>query len=297
METIVHNFTQYIMNEKQASKSTIKSYQRDVKKFFDFLVSMNIDQIDQIRKQHVSAFIKELETRGQAVSTIHRNFAVLKALFQFLCMEGTVKKNPTEGVEIPRMKKKLPEILTVDEVEALLQQPNLETSKGIRDKAMLEVLYACGMKVSELIHLSLEDINLQLGFIRCRNQGQGMKSRVIPLGSAAMISLKRYIYEGRKTLLKDSLEKKLFVNCSGNEMSRQGFWKIIKTYAKKANINKSITPYMLRHSFAAHLVENGADLNSVQEMLGHADVSTTQMYTKYGSLKTRREYLKAHPRA
>ena len=223
-----------------------------------------------------------------------RNIASIRSFFQFLQRKGKVVENPAADLELPKVEKKVPEILSLEKVELLLEQPSGDEDKEVRDKAMLELLYATGIRVTELISLKVEDVNLPLEYIRC---GGETKSRIIPIGAQAKFSLRRYLEKVRENMILRSDEETLFVNCNGKPMTRQGFWKIIKAYAKKAGIEEDITPHMLRHSFAAHLIQNGADLRSVQEMLGHSDISTTQIYTKLTNQKLKNVYAKAHPRA
>ena len=217
----------------------------------------------------------------------------MRAFFQYCCQQGMLSENPADILKAPKIEKKMPGILTVEEVDLLLNQPKENTAKGVRDKAMLELLYATGIRVSELIGLKLENINLKLGYITCE---ASEKERVIPCGNAATMAVKEYLEQAREELLSHTESDCLFVNCSGKPMSRQGFWKVLKTYASSAGIQQDITPHTLRHSFAAHLVQNGADLKSVQEMLGHSDISTTQIYLNMNVNKIRDVYLKAHPR-
>jgi integrase/recombinase XerD len=240
------------------------------------------------------AYVYELQKQNKAGATVSRNIASIRSFFQFLQKKGIVADNPAADLELPKVEKKVPEILSLEKVELLLEQPSGEEDKEVRDKAMLELLYATGIRVTELISLRVEDVNLPLEYIRC---GGETKSRIIPIGAQAKFSLRRYLEKVRENMILRADEETLFVNCNGKPMTRQGFWKIIKAYAKKAGIEEDITPHMLRHSFAAHLIENGADLRSVQEMLGHSDISTTQIYTKLTNQKLKNVYAKAHPRA
>ena len=234
-----------------------------------------------------------MEKEQFAPSSISRSIASIRAFFQYLCQKSGWKENPAETLKAPKIEKKMPGILTVEEVDLLLQQPKANTAKGIRDRAMLELLYATGIRVSELIHLTLKDLNLKLGYITCSGSD---KERVIPFGSAARRAVEHYIEGAREELIGGKPNELLFVNCSGKAMSRQGFWKVLKSYAAAAGIQQDITPHTLRHSFAAHLVQNGADLKSVQEMMGHSDISTTQIYMNMNVNKIRDVYMKAHPR-
>ena len=293
MENIIR-FSEYMKNVKKSSDNTIVSYHRDLKIFYSYIKELGISNISKVNKTNIMSYLYNLQKTNRASSTISRNLASLRAFFSYLFLEGVITENPTIGLESPKVEKKLPEIMPLNNVELLLEQPEANDKKGIRDKAMLEVLYGTGMRVTELINIHLDDVNLPLEFIKCNHNE---KNRVIPLGSKAIDALNTYIKEVRGNLVKDSDEKCLFVNCNGSPMTRQGFWKIIKYYAKKANISEDITPHTIRHSFAAHLVENGCDLQSLQEMLGHSDISTTQVYTKLNKNKLKEIYVKAHPRA
>lgn len=293
MENIIR-FSEYMKNVKKSSDNTIVSYHRDLKIFYSYIKGLGISNISKVNKTNIMSYIYNLQKTNRASSTISRNLASLRAYFSYLSLEGVITENPTEGLESPKVEKKLPEIMPLNNVELLLEQPDRDDKKGVRDKAMLEVLYATGMRVTELINIQLDDVNLTLEFITCTHND---KTRVIPLGSKAINALRVYINDVRSKLVKNLDESCLFVNCNGSPMTRQGFWKIIKFYAKKANIAEDITPHTIRHSFAAHLVENGCDLQSLQEMLGHSDISTTQIYTKLNKGRLKEVYAKAHPRA
>ncbi|MDA3845709.1 MAG: tyrosine recombinase, partial [Vallitaleaceae bacterium] len=230
----------------------------------------------------------------KAPSTISRYVASIHSFFNYLYKKSLIKEDPSEVITSPKQNKKAPEILTMEEIELLLEQPKAVDKKGLRDKAMLELLYATGIRVSELINLSKDDLNIRMGYIRCSDK---KKERIIPIGTPAKDALSKYVEYARSGMIKDPNDNTLFVSCLGHGMSRQGFWKIVKLYADKAGINKAITPHMLRHSFASHLVENGADLKSVQEMLGHSDIATTQIYAKMNTHRLKEVYAKAHPRA
>jgi len=254
-----------------------------------------MDFLKDSNRNTILGYLNNLQTKGRAVSTISRNLAAIKSFYQYLVRERYLEKDPAAHLESPKLEKKLPKILTIGEVEELLRQPNTFLPTGHRDKAMLELLYATGIRVSELISLNISDINLDMGYIKC--YGKGAKERIVPLGSIAAKCVQEYITKGRPKLVRTYEEPALFVNHHGNRLTRQGFWKIIKKYAQEASINKEITPHTLRHSFATHLLENGADLRSVQEMLGHADISTTQIYTHVTKNRLKEVYDKAHPRA
>ena len=294
METYIEGFVKYLTEIKKSSKNTILSYQRDLHKFFAYLEDARIKEIKKVNNTSLNSYVLLMEKENFAASTVSRNIATLKAYFNYLFKQGIIHEDPAERLKAPKIEKKMPGILTVEEVTLLLNQPSGSSNKEIRDKAMLELLYATGIRVSELISLSVDDTNITSGYIRVN---EGSRERIIPFGSAAKASLKNYLKNARAGMVVSADEKVLFTNCNGQPMSRQGFWKVLKQYAKRAGIEEDITPHTLRHSFAAHLVENGADLHSVQEMLGHSDVSTTQIYAKLTSNRIKEVYAKAHPRA
>ncbi len=286
-------YERYLAEEKKASPNTLSSYLRDVNQFRRWLEGEGLSE-EQAVQADVEAYTKALSAKGKSVATVTRSLASLKSFYAFLQREGRVEANPAKGIAPAKVERKLPQILTSKEVELFLEQPDAADAKGCRDKAMLELLYATGIRVSELIGLDLEHLNLSAGFVRCPGRG---KERIIPLYQAAVRALGDYVLHVRPQMLERPDEQALFVNMSGERMSRQGFWKIIKHYQEKAGICKDITPHTLRHSFAAHLLENGADLRSIHEMLGHADISSTQIYTQLVSSKLKHVYNKAHPRA
>jgi integrase/recombinase XerD len=294
MEQRIVDFTEYLRNDKKSSENTVLSYARDLKCFSRFMKESGVLDPAKVNRTNVMAYVYELQKQNKAGATVSRNIASIRSFFQFLQKKGVVADNPAADLELPKVEKKVPEILSLEKVELLLEQPSGEEDKEVRDKAMLELLYATGIRVTELISLRVEDVNLPLEYIRCGGEN---KSRIIPIGAQAKFSLRRYLEKVRENMILRADEETLFVNCNGKPMTRQGFWKIIKAYAKKAGIEEDITPHMLRHSFAAHLIENGADLRSVQEMLGHSDISTTQIYTKLTNQKLKNVYAKAHPRA
>ena len=293
MEQAIQGFITYLHNVKKKSLNTELSYRRDLSRLEDFFARRAIRDVKNVSEEDLCEYVEYLNESGFAAATVSRSIASAKAFFHYLVNEGIIDKDPTGGLKAPKIEKKMPEILTMGEVSRLLDQPCGDSPKEIRDKAMLELLYATGIRVSELINLEVSDVNMQMCFITCSDAN---KERVIPFGSKAKQALSRYLAQGRDALVEDHNSKILFANCSGQKMSRQGFWKLIKFYAKKANITADITPHTLRHSFAAHLVENGADLRSVQEMLGHSDISTTQIYATMNHNKIREVYAKAHPR-
>ncbi|MGI6093817.1 MAG: site-specific tyrosine recombinase XerD [Lachnospiraceae bacterium] len=293
MENAIQNFISYLHKVKKTSNNTEVSYRRDLRKMADYLQKQGIQDLTAVTGTDLQSYVLYLEKENFAASSISRGIASMRAFFQYLVGEGVVTTNPSENLKAPKIEKKIPGILTVEEMELLLRQPNESTSKGIRDKAMLELLYATGIRVTELVQIRLSDVNLQLGYLTCRSSD---KERVIPFHNTAKRALVKYVNEAREDLLGENESDLLFCNCSGKSMSRQGFWKVLKTYAKAAHIEQDITPHTLRHSFAAHLVQNGADLKSVQEMLGHSDISTTQIYLNMNLNKMREVYMKAHPR-
>ena len=289
----VKDFQEYLIKEKCASKNTVSSYMCDINQFVEFIVSAGITDFAEVSKREIEMYISVLDRNGRSSATISRTIASLKLFFTRLTLTGEAETNPLQEVAGIKSEKKLPQILTSGEVELLLEQPQTSSVKGCRDKAMLELLYATGIRVSELISLNESDINLSTALLCCKN---GEKERFIPLYTAAVKSLVDYLNTARPQMVLCD-ECALFVNMNGERMSRQGFWKIIKQYKEKAKIGKDITPHTLRHSFAAHLLENGADLRSLQEMLGHADISSTQMYTQLVKKQLKDVYNKAHPRA
>ena len=293
MEKTLDGFITYLHNVKKKSENTVLSYNRDLTKFIKYLRTNKITSLDKVEEKDLEKYIKELNDNGFKSATVSRNIASLKAFFHYLNNEGVLSNDPTKSLKSPKIEKKIPEILTTDEVFALLEQPSGDSPKEIRDKAMLELLYATGIRVSELINLEASDVNLKTSSILCRD---GSKSRTIPYGKKAKDALTRYLEGAREAIVDNKDSTILFANCSGQKMSRQGFWKLIKHYAKKAGIESDITPHTLRHSFAAHLVENGADLRSVQEMLGHSDIPTTQIYANMSHSHIREVYNRAHPR-
>ena len=294
MEQIMSDFITYLTKKRKASKSTVSSYCRDLDRMFQFLGKKGIERSTDITEINLNSYILYLEKEGFSVSTVCRNVASMKAYFHYLFGKRLIEQDPTSSIKAPHMEKKAPGILSQQQVGHLLEQPSAQSIKGIRDKAMLELLYATGMRVSELLSVQMVDINFNLDYIVCRDEEH---LRVIPLGRKAKEAIQRYLGEAREALLKGKKSNYMFVNCQGNPMSRQGFWKNLKEYAEKAGMKEDITPHTFRHCFAAHLVENGADLRDVQEMLGHSDISTTQIYMDMAVGKVRKSYQKAHPRA
>lgn len=294
MNTYVKEYTSFMTDIRHKSLNTVESYKRDVTQYISYLDGTGVTDISSTTKTTVLSYLLYLQKEGRASSTVSRTLASLRSYYLFMMQNGVVKSNPTSNLEAPHVEKKIPKILSGEEVELLLEQPKNCDNKGIRDKAMLELLYATGIRVSELINLDVSDVNVTMSFVRCKG---GKKERIIPMGHQAKDALENYINNVRKYMVKDENETALFVNCSGARLSRQGFWKLIKYYQHIAGIETDITPHTLRHSFAAHLLENGADLHSIQEMMGHADISSTQVYSRMMNSKIKDVYAKAHPRA
>lgn len=294
MNTYVKEYTSFMTDIRHKSLNTVESYKRDVTQYISYLDGTGVTDISSTTKTTVLSYLLYLQKEGRAISTVSRTLASLRSYYLFMMQNGVVKSNPTSNLEAPHVEKKIPKILSGEEVELLLEQPKNCDNKGIRDKAMLELLYATGIRVSELINLDVSDVNVPMSFVRCKG---GKKERIIPMGHQAKDALENYINNVRKYMVKDENETALFVNCSGARLSRQGFWKLIKYYQHIAGIETDITPHTLRHSFAAHLLENGADLHSIQEMMGHADISSTQVYSRMMNSKIKDVYAKAHPRA
>ncbi len=295
MDKFLDDFIYYLSAERGLADNTLDSYQRDIRSYLIFLKERGYQHIEEAERESIVNYLENLREKGRANSSISRNLASLRSFYRYLQQEGVINNNHAKKVESPRIEEKLPRVLTVEEVDKLLEGPLSDGKVGLRDKAMLELLYASGIRVSELVGLNLKDFNPEVGFLRCL--GKGMKERIVPVGSVAVLNVKDYIEKCRNKLVKDVNENALFVNQHGRRLTRQGFWKILKKYAVKANISGEITPHTLRHSFATHLLENGADLRSVQEMLGHSDISTTQIYTRITRQKIREIYDKTHPRA
>lgn len=295
MLDFIHAYENYLTKVKKASGNTVSSYMRDIRQYVQWLESHEELDVLNASQVNIREYLGYLQSLGKSGSTISRTLASLKNFYAYAETTGFLEKSPvTAEIHVDRGEKKLPQILTGKEIELLLAQPSTTDSKGIRDKAMLEVMYATGIRVTELIDLNIEDVNLELGVIKCTS---ARKTRAIPLYPAALRALSAYLRDVRGLMIADPLEKALFVNVGGSRMSRQGFWKILKFYQSKASIEKDITPHTLRHSFAVHLLENGADLGSLQELMGHSDISSTQMYTQMINQKIKSVYDKCHPKA
>lgn len=295
MEKYLSSFLDYLAVERGLSTNTLVSYRSDIEQFFKYCRQQNIPHNQILNQSTLTLYLLHIKRSGRAPSTISRHLASLRSFCRFLLSEEIIDRDPTGNFDTPKLKQRLPNVLTPEEVEILLSQPNTGKPAGLRDKAMLELLYASGLRVSELVWLNVEHVNLEYGFVRCI--GKGNKERIIPTGSMAIKSVSEYLTRGRAKLTKGKPCAALFVNQHGRRLTRQGFWKILKKYAHKGGIKKTITPHTLRHSFATHLLENGADLRAVQEMLGHADITTTQIYTHLANAHLKEMYKKTHPRA
>ena len=293
MEKQINLFLDFLSNDKKVSSNTLQSYKRDILQYQAYIDKNRLNYL-KMDDEQIDKYLKSLSKANKKPSTISRNLATIRAFYVFLMKNKKIKKDPTAGVHSPKVEKKVPSVLTAEEVELLLEQPSSVDLKGIRDKAMLEFAYATGMRVTEIISLNIEDVNLKEGYVVCNSKN---KKRNIPLGSMSLNALKDYIEKSRPILIKIEEENALFVNVNGRRLTRQGFWKIVKYYQEQANITKDITPHVLRHSFATHLLRNGADLKSIQAMLGHSDISSTQVYMQFKNENLKDIYNKAHPRA
>jgi len=297
MEEQLIDFMEYLTVEKGLAKNTIVSYERDLKSYLHYVKNVEtLYSLNDVQRLHIVQFLSFLKEQGKSSKTLARHSASIRAFHQFLLRSKATDQDPSVLIETPRLERSIPMILSLQEVEVLLAAPNQDDHFGVRDKAMLELLYATGIRVSELIGLDIDHVHINMGFIRCT--GSGNKERIIPVGRAALEAVKHYLDNGRPRFVSTKhRETALFLNHHGQRLTRQGFWKILKKLANEAGINKELTPHTLRHSFAAHLIENGADLKSVQEMLGHADISTTQIYTNLSKTRIKDVYSKFHPRA
>ena len=294
MEDLMQKFLNFLQNDKKLTKNTLESYKRDIKYFINYLNDNELSVLD-CHKENIDVYVKKLEKEKKSASTISRHIASLRSFYQYLYTQNLIKSDPTKGVEVPKIIRKEPSILSNSQVELLLEQPKPIDLKGIRDKAMLELVYATGMRVTELINLDIDDIDLKSNYVKCK--GSHNRERVIPIGNIAVKALNEYVTNARTHLIKDEDNKSLFVNINGSRLTRQGFWKIIKYYQEQADIDVDITPHTLRHSFAVHLLENGADLDLIQEMLGHTDKTSTQVYAAMTQNRLKDVYKKTHPRA
>jgi len=293
MEKQVKLFLEFLQNDKKVSDNTLQSYRRDIVYYKKYVEDNEINYV-KVKEEDIKEYLNHLQEIGKKSSTVSRNLASIRSFYQFLVRNKKAKQDPTNNIQSPKVEKKAPSILTAQEVELLLEQPKDVDLKGTRDKAMLEFAYATGMRVTEIISLNMDNVNLEEGYVTCK---AGTKQRNIPLGKMSLKALKEYIEEARPVLIKDDAVKALFVNINGKRLTRQGFWKIVKFYKEQAHITKDITPHVLRHSFATHLLQNGADLKAIQTMLGHSDISSTQIYMQFQNDGLKNVYKKAHPRA
>ena len=293
MEKQVKLFLDFLKDDKKLSDNTLQSYRRDIEQYEKYVSDNKINYL-KVTEETILEYMKFLREENKKESTISRSLASIRSFYQYLIRVKKIKKDPTMTIESPKISKRTPNILTSKEVELLLDQPKDVDLKGTRDKAMLEFAYATGMRVTEMISLDIDDVKLDEGYVVCRGRS---KSRNIPLGSMSLKALKEYIDDARPYLIRDESEEALFVNVNGTRLTRQGFWKIVKYYKEQAHIEKDITPHVLRHSFATHLLQNGADLKAIQTMLGHSDISSTQVYMQFQDPGIKNEYKKAHPRA
>lgn len=293
MDKQITNFLEFIENDKKLSNNTLQSYRRDILQYKKYVEANDINY-SKVKADDIKTYLQYLHDMNKKASTISRSLASIRLFYQYELRNDKVKEDPTEGIQSPKVAKRVPSILTSQEVSLLLEQPKDVDLKGTRDKAMLEFAYATGMRVTEIISLNVEDVNLDTGTVTCKS---GNKQRNIPLGNLSLKALKEYINEARPVMIKTENEKALFVNINGRRLTRQGFWKIIKYYKEQAHITKDITPHVLRHSFATHLLQNGADLKAIQTMLGHSDISSTQVYMQFQDESIKNIYRKAHPRA
>lgn len=293
MEKQISSFLEFIKEDKKLSDNTLQSYRRDIIQLEEYM-NENKLSYQKVTEEDMRRYFSYLQQSGKKTSTISRNVASIRSFYQFLVRNKKIKKDPTEKIQSPKVEKKAPSVLTSSEIELLLEQPKNIDLKGIRDKAMLEFAYATGMRVSEIISLNIEDVNLKDGLVNCKTSA---RQRKIPLGSLSLRALADYIENSRPILIKDESVTALFVNTNGKRLTRQGFWKIVRYYKEQAHITKDITPHVLRHSFATHLLQNGADLKSIQTMLGHSDISSTQVYMQFQDESIKSIYKNAHPRA
>ncbi len=293
MEKQINDFLEFLKNDKKLSENTLQSYKRDIVQYEEYVSKKGLDYLN-IEFEDINAYLKFLQKNNKKSSTISRSLASIRSFYQYLLRTKNIKVDPTDGIQSPKIEKKAPSVLSSQEVELLLEQPSTEDLKGMRDKAMLEFAYATGMRVTEIISLDVDAVNFEQGYVVCKTAS---KQRNIPLGTMSLKALKEYIEKARPIIIKDDSVKALFVNINGKRLTRQGFWKIVKYYKEQAHISKEITPHVLRHSFATHLLQNGADLKAIQTMLGHSDISSTQVYMQFQDESIKNIYKKAHPRA
>lgn len=295
MEQYIEDYLDYLGLERGLAENTLESYGRDLRQFSRFVSAHCAKSWETLDRSQILLYLDSLKRQGKSAATVSRSLASIRSFFRFLNREGTLPADPAAHLDTPKIEKRLPRVLSTSEVETLLFRPALSTPSALRDRAMLEVLYATGIRVSELVSLQVADVNLSAGFIKCT--GKGGKERMVPLGSVAIKAVDSYLVMGRPQLIRSREVRSLFVNHHGRQMTRQGFWKLLKKRVRETGMEADVSPHTLRHSFATHLLENGADLRAVQEMLGHADISTTQIYTHVTRTRLREIYDKAHPRA
>ena len=290
----IEDFEKFLIREKHASDNTVNAYMKDLEHFEGFVMSRGISGVTDVSNSDIVAYLMELKKQGRSKSTVNRRLTSIRTFYKFLVREGRVKENPAEDIKSPRIEKKDIEFLSIDEVNKLMTLPD-ESIKGIRDRAILELMYATGIRASELIDMKLEDLNMRMGFVKCT--GEHSKARIIPIGRPARHALEDYVYDARPVLLKKSTSEKLFVNYAGESMTRQGLWKILKEYGEEAGLKIRLTPQVLRNSFAVHMLQNGADIKSIQELMGHEDIAATQAYLAVTKNRIKDVYDRAHPRA
>ena len=289
-----NDFETFLIKEKHASENTVNAYMKDLEHFRDFIVSRSIDRLSDVSNSDIVAYLMELKKQGRSKSTVNRRLTSIRTFYKYLLREGKVRENPAEDIKSPRIEKKDIEFLSIDEVNRLMTLPD-ESTKGIRDRAILELMYATGIRASELIDMKLDDLNMRMGFVKCT--GEHSKARIIPIGRPARHALEDYVYDARPVLLKKSTNEKLFVNYAGESMTRQGLWKILKEYGEEAGLKIRLTPQVLRNSFAVHMLQNGADIKSIQQLMGHEDIAATQAYLAVTKNRIKDVYDRAHPRA
>ena len=289
-----NDFETFLIKEKHASENTVNAYMKDLEHFRDFIVSRSIDRLSDVSNSDIVAYLMELKKQGRSKSTVNRRLTSIRTFYKYLLREGKVRENPAEDIKSPRIEKKDIEFLSIDEVNRLMTLPD-DSTKGIRDRAILELMYATGIRASELIDMKLDDLNMRMGFVKCT--GEHSKARIIPIGRPARHALEDYVYDARPVLLKKSTNEKLFVNYAGESMTRQGLWKILKEYGEEAGLKIRLTPQVLRNSFAVHMLQNGADIKSIQELMGHEDIAATQAYLAVTKNRIKDVYDRAHPRA
>ncbi len=296
MNRFINDFINYLSSEKKMAKNSLEAYKRDVREFSKMIEEKQNLSLNEASNTEVVAYLLKLKNQGKSAATVNRKVASLRAFYNFMMIQENIKENPTTNIRSPKIERKTIEYLTIEEIENLLSKPD-QSIKGMRDRAILELLYATGIRVSEIVEMNLEDVNLRMGFVTCT--GEHGKARIIPMGRPSRAAVEEYIYEVRPKLIRneDNTENALFVNYAGNRLTRQGLWKLLKEYAKLAGIENKLTPQTLRNSFAVHMIQNGADLKSLQELMGHEDISATQIYLSVSKNRIKEVYDKTHPRA